>query len=211
MKRVLALLSLTGCAIGGGSAYVGQWRPHDEVEFEACLVDDAGRCTDRKEVVQHVPGRRFWGAIVSFPAMGFAKTSHAGLDKTVMRVAPTLELLRGTGRWAYGLRSGLVIDAVVGMNDKEGGATVLPLEAIGRMAVIDRLSLYGGVGFAPFAQSQGERAFSGEHVLAGLQYALSKTHSENFIILSLEADTMFIQFDDPYRSSGLTGSIGLFF
>jgi len=210
MKSILALIPLAGCAVGAGSAYVGQWRPHDEVAFEACLVDDQGKCLERKEVVEHVPGRRFWGVLIAFPAVGAAGVTHAGDSQTVFRVEPSLEILRGSGRWAVGIRGGPVIDSGVGM-DAKGGAVSVPLTAIGRLSVLDQVSVYAGLGFSPFARLAGETAFSAERALAGLQLALSKTHSENFIILSVEVDQVRIQFDDPYRSTGVTGNIGLFF
>jgi hypothetical protein len=206
MTRLLALVPLAGCAVGAGSAYVGQWSPREEVEFEACLVDEAGRCVDRKQVIQEVPGRRFWGVIIALPAIGGSSVAQNDTTTSALRVEPSFELLRGSGRWAYGLRASPVID-----NADKTVITAAMLTGIGRISVLPRLNLYGGIGFAPYAAGRGQHAFTSERALVGAQLALSKTHAENFIILSVEADTMFIQFDDPYRSSGLTGSIGLFF
>jgi len=205
---VVALGQLAGCAIGAGSAYVGQWRPRTEVAIDACLVDEAGRCTDHKQVIETIPARRFWGVLIAFPALGGASVSHAGEHHTRLRFEPSLEILRGHGRFAWGVRGSFVGD--------DAGAFAFPVTGLGHLSLTPRLGVYGGVGYSPFARlvernRPGEITLIGGRALVGLQLAFSRAHSENFMVLSLEADTLLLGFDDPYRSTGVTGHLGLFF
>jgi hypothetical protein len=215
--RLIALAPLAGCSIGFGSAYVGQWRPHDRVDFEACLQDEAGRCIDTKRVVTRVPGRRYWGLIAMAPgAMGPSMVTHRGEASTQLRVEPSLEYLRGRGRWALGLRASVVTEGKTGEADlpedqRDPGMGSFPLTAVGRVSLLPRLSVHAGLGYSPYSARGDERTFVAGRGLAGFQLALAKTHSESFIVLTVEIDRMLVQFDDPYRSTGITGNLGLFF
>jgi len=199
----LASLALSGCSFGAGSAFVGQWRPHEQIDFDACLVDDAGRCTARKQVTSQVPGRRFWGVITTVTAVGAASVSQADTTTTRARLTPSLEIMKGNGPLAVGVRGSVQLDL------KAAGA--VPLVVLGHLSLTDRLSVHLGGGYVPFARQAGENAFVGVQGLAGLQLALSRTHSENYIIMTLEADTTWIAFDQRYRSNGVTGHLGVFF
>lgn len=214
---VLALAPLAGCSIGFGSAYVGQWRPREHVEFEACLQDEAGRCLDTKRVTRRVPGRRYWGLIAMLPgSMGPSMVTHRGEASTQLRVEPSLEYLRGRGRWAIGVRAGAVVEGKTGEADlpedqRDPGLASFPVTAVGRVSLLPRLSVHLGLGYSPYSVRGDDRTFVAGRGLAGLQLALSKTHSESFIVLTVEVDRMLVRFDEPYRSTGITGNLGLFF
>jgi hypothetical protein len=213
-------LALSGCSFGFGSSYVGQWSPRKQVDFEACLRGDpapgAPLCRDRKRVTTDVPGRRFWGVITSVPAVGAAWSQRGGKSSTLLRGQPSIEVLRGQGRWAWGVRAGGIFEDKAGAESRVG-VIAWDVAAMGHVNLLPRLSLYGGLGYVPFARLAAPQGVTGEstslggHGVAGLQLALSKTHSESFIVLSLELDRMILAFDETYRSTGLTGHIGLFF
>lgn len=134
-----------------------------------------------------------------------------------MRGAPSLEVLRGRGRWAWGVRTGVLLEDVVGTEDMTKGVFAWDVTAMGHVNLLPRVSLYGGVGYIPYAAFSAPMGEVGEHTslggqgLVGMQLALNKTHSESFILLNVELQRMFLGFDDTYRSTGLTGNIGLFF
>jgi hypothetical protein len=215
--RMIALAPLAACSIGAGSAYVGQWRPHEQVDFEACLQDEAGRCTDTKQVKSHVPGRRYWGVIAMLPgSMGISKATYQGESSTLLRVEPSFEYLRGSGRWAIGARAGLVLESKTGEGDlpeaeRTPDLMSFPVTAVGRVSLLPRVSAHVGLGYSLYSTRGDEHAFVAGRGLAGVQLALSKTHSESYIILTIEVDRMFIRLDEPYRSTGITGNLGLFF
>jgi hypothetical protein len=217
----LAALATGGCSFGFGSAFVGQWSPRKQVDFEACLRDPgappgAAPCRERKTMTTDVPGRAFWGVITTVPSLGASWASYKGNQRSLMRGAPSLEVLRGQGRWAWGVRTGLVLEDEVGAEDSQG-LFAWDVTAMGHVNLLPRLSLYGGLGYIPYAGFSapmgvtGERTSLGGQGLVGVQLALSKTHSESFILLNVELQRMFLSFDETYRSTGLTGNIGLFF
>lgn len=199
--RSLALVALTGCSFGVGSPYVGKWRPHRHVDVEACLVDDTGACTDHKQIITETPPKHFWGAILQFPGLGAASVTRAGDTTAEVRAEPSLELLSGFGRFGWGVRAGAIID---------GNAIATPVTAIGHFSATDRVGLYAGAGFSPWARlaldhMPVETSHLGARVLVGAQLALTR-----ILILSVEADSLWIGFDGGYHSLGLTGHIGVF-
>ena len=194
---------LGGCGLGFGSAFVGQWRPRREVEFEACLVDDGGRCVERKQVATAIPARRFWGAIVTFPALGAASVTAGGVRQTRLRLTPSLELMRGWGPYAVGVRAGVQVD--------RHAAGMVPVVALGHLSLTERLSVHAGGGYVPEAWLHGAHAHVGAQGLAGVQLALSRAEAENYVVISVEADTTWVGFAEPYRSSALSGHLGVFF
>ena len=221
-------LSLGGCAFGLGSAFVGQWSPRQEVEFEACLTDASAPgvsnsgdgCKERKEVVADVPGRRFWGVVLPLLQIGPSWVSYDGEEETQIRFQPALELMRGKGRWAYGVRTGIIFDSSGKTMDGPDGEPVsdpydsmsaFDVTAMGHVSIVDRLSLYGGLGYLPWADARDQTTSVGGRGLLGFQLALSKTHSSNFIVLSMEIDRIYLRLDETYRSTGVTGTIGLYF
>jgi hypothetical protein len=200
---VTAVALLGGCSIGVGSAFVGQWRPYDRVDFDACLVDAAGRCTERKQVTTHVPERKFWGVIVAYPAAGIAEVSQGGARTRRMRYAPSLEVMTGSGRVALGARVGAQLEV--------DGASAMPIVALAHLSLAPRLSVHAGGGYVPYARLRGESAFVGAQGIAGFQLALSRVRSENYIVATVEADETWIGFAQRYRSTGLTAHLGIFF
>jgi hypothetical protein len=200
---VVALASLAGCGVGGGGAFVGRWRPYDRVDYDACLVDDAGRCGEHRQVVTHVPARKVRGAIVTFPAAGVAVATRDGTTTTRARFEPSLEVLQGVGRVAVSVR-------VSGLFDLNGASSV-PVIALGHLSLTERLSVHAGGGYVPYARSAGETSLVGGRALVGLQLALSRAVSVNYVVLSVDADETWIDFDHPYRAMGFTGHLGVYF
>lgn len=201
MKLAL-LVVLSGCSIGIGGAYVGKHAARRDVQVDACLVDDAGTCVDRKQIVRDQPARHFWGALLAFPAIGGASVTSAGMKSTEFRAEPSLEVLSGYGRLAWGVRGSWVVD---------GQTMSFPFTAIGHVSVAPRLGLYAGLGYAPWAELKHDRAASetsaaNARALAGVQIRLGR----NFAF-SLETDSLWLGFDGGYHSYGFTGHLGLFF
>jgi len=206
MKRlflVAAAASTVGCSFGVGSAFVGQWRPHDRVDVDACLMDEAGQCAERKQVTTHVPERAFWGVLVAYPAVGIARVSRGDGDTTKARLAPSLEVMTGKGRYAVGARVAAQIEL--------DAARATPIAVLGHLSLTERLSVHAGAGYLPYARLHGESAFVGAEALGGFQLALSRTRSETYLVATVEGDVTWIGFDQPYRAIGLTGHLGIFF
>lgn len=199
---MLALTS-TGCSVGMGSAYVGQWRARDEVAFRACRDDDAGRCIEQKEVVRHVPERTFTGVSLPFAAMGASWVTHRDATTLRYRIEPAIEILHGRGPLAWGVRTGVVIDV--------RGAVSIPAMGVAHYSILERLGIYGGAGVIPYARRGDETGLFGARGLIGLQWALARGDRETFWILTVEADTLWVKLAEPYRATGVTGHIGLFF
>lgn len=209
MRLALVALACTGCSLGAGSAFVGQWRPRTEHAFVACLEDDQGRCKDKKAVDVAVPPRKFFGYIVSFPAIGAAIVEKGGKTNTRFRMEYANELVRGHGVFAWGVRASLLLDW--------GAQTSLNVMGLGYLSLTERLALHVGLGYSPFSRSSSESgapsedAFIGGRALAGLQFALTRTRSENYLILSLDVDRMYIAFDDAVAATGIVGNLGIYF
>lgn len=226
-----ALVTASGCGFGFGSSFVGEWRGKRQVDFEACLREPAGpsataatpeaaACKDRKEVVTDLPPRRFWGVLLPMLQLGASSVSFRDRqDSLEIRFQPSIEFLRGKGRWAYGLRTGLLSETG-GSTERRGdmeeeeinSLAAWDVTAVGRVSVHDRLALHAGVGYLPYAGFVGESTHVGARGLVGAQIGLSKVHTETRFVLTLELDHLaFTLGDDPYRSTSLTGFVGIFF
>jgi hypothetical protein len=203
MRTLLLALLCTGCSMGFGSAYVGQWRAREEVVFKACLEDAAGRCIEEKESVRHAPARSFSGVIVPYAAMGASFVTHEGKTTPRYRIEPSLEYVRGRGAWAWGLRVGAIFDI--------RAASSVPAMLVGHYSLSERVSLYAAGGVIPYARRANETGLFGARGLFGFQWALGRVHGENYWVLSFEGDTSFIKFAEPYRATGVTGHLGFFF
>lgn len=198
-----AAVSMGGCSFGAGSAFVGQWRPHDRVDVDACLMDEAGQCAERKQITTHVPERAFWGVLIAYPAAGLARISHGDGGATKARLAPSLEVMAGKGRFAAGARVGAQIEL--------DGARAMPIALLGHLSLTERLSVHAGAGYLPYARLHGESAFVGAEALGGFQLAFSRTRSETYLVATVEGDVTWIGFAEPYRAVGVTGHLGIFF
>lgn len=207
---LIATMLVSGCAVGMGSAYVGQWRPHEQVTMRACRVDAAGRCAEHEELVEAVPGRTFWGVLATFPAVGVTRTSQAGVPDTRLRLESTLEVMKGYGGFAVGVRTGVQAD-LAGTGKDGRFDTTVPLAVLGHLSIADRLAVYAGGGYVPWAQVDHVQSHVGATGIAGLQYAIHRDLQERYVILSLEANTTWVELPHPYRTTALTGTVGLFF
>lgn len=226
MRRaaVLAGCALaTGCTFGAGSARVGQWVARREPAIEACLASNLAAvqtpttvgglrapCAERKQVVRERPARRFWGVITQAPTIGYASARLGEERFRAFRFAASLEFLRGRGRWAYGLRGGLLADRSTATDGR--GFLGYDALAMGHLAVTERLSLYAGLGYLPYAKVDEQTTSLGGRGLLGLQLPLNKTHSDNSIVLTLELDHVRLaDLPSSYRSFGGVATLGIFF
>lgn len=220
---LLALCMLTGCAFGGGSARVGQWVGRREPAFEACLTQGTATvqapitvaaapppCAVRKQVIREIPARRFWGVIAQVPTLGYASSSIGAERFSSFRVGASFEFLRGRGRWAYGLRGGLLADKPV--TAERDGSSSFDVTLMGHLAVLERLSFYAGLGYLPYSMVEGHDSSLGGRGLLGAQIPLNKTHGENSMVLSFELDYVRISdLPSPFRSVGGVATLGIFF
>lgn len=217
--RALAALALaaTGCSFGAGSTYVGEWRARKVVDYQVCVEDALGRCTETREVVTEHAARRFWGVHMNVFALGPSVTSDERGSASSFRGESSIEYLRGRGRVAWGLRASFLFDAA---EDRTLVST--PFTGLGHLSISERLSVYGGLGLSPYNQLQtgstdatvrvsGSTALMGRAV-AGAHVVLYKTHGSTRTVLALEADTLIGRIDGAgYRTSALTSSLGFFF
>lgn len=208
----LALAALAGCNLGFGSAYVGQWRAHQEVEFEVCLEDEQGRCVETRSVVTEHPAREFWGVAMTFPSIGGSRTFASGLTYDAFRLEGSLEILRGQGRYAYGVRSSVIADL------GETTSVALPITAMGHVGLSERFSAYAGLGWSPHTRIEStDRVIEGTsrsvvRALGGLQIVINRTHGESRFFSAFEIDHMRSTFGDlEYRSLGLMSHLGVSF
>lgn len=224
MRRtaLLAACALaTGCTIGAGSARVGQWVARREPAFEACLAPSPAPvqipttvggprtpCAERKQVVRELPERRFWGVIAQVPTMGYASARQGNERFGAFRLAASFEFLRGRGRWAYGVRGGVLSE----LGADERGFFGTDVMAMGHMALTERFSLYAGLGYLPYAKVGEQITYLGGRGLLGVQVPLNKTHSDNSIVLTFELDHVRLaDLSSPYRSIGGVATLGIFF
>jgi hypothetical protein len=207
-------LSLGACSFGFGSSYVGQWRERNDVDYEICIEDQAGRCTAEKTITTHRPARRYWGFQMLFPALGIAQGSFGDKDDTAVRFELGAEYLRGRGNHAFGLRVGEVLDAAGAYWFDSPMVT-----AMGHLGLSDRFSAYAGLGGSPYArlsldlpgtdEQKVESSYVAGRGLAGLQMVIAGNDETRFT-LALEADTLMSRFDGTaFRSSSLTFQLGL--
>ena len=203
----------SACGFGVGSAYVGQWRAHEEVAFEVCIEDEQARCKATKQVKRQVPERSFWGLTLDIPSMGASFNNIDGVSSRAFRVEPSIGFLKGRGRWALGGRIGVLVNA------SDRSLVSVPFMALGHLNLSQRFSVYGGAGISPYsslgsAQEDGPSSVThtAGRALAGLQIVNNRARKETFILWNIEVDSLFADFDGvAYRSLGITGKIGLYF
>ena len=201
---LLAGALLAGCGVGIGSSYVGQWRERSEVQYEVCIEDEAGQCQTRRAITSHLPARKFWGMKVSYPVLGLASVSRDGESRTLAQLDLSAEYLQGKGRLAGGVRGGLVTHVASDI------VFAFPVMAMGHVGISERLGLYGGAGYVPYAEllreeMDGITSNLGWRALGGVQIVMNRTHTELRILLNLEADHMVVEFGDfSQESTGLS-------
>lgn len=202
----------SGCSFAFGSAYVGQWRARNRIDYKVCVENAAGRCTERRTISHHEPARRYWGVGIDFPTFGVADTSVNGDARTATRLGLAVEYLRGKGPLAWGVRTGMI-------GDGASGRVMLswPITLVGHVGLSDRFSLYGGAGTIPYstlklgpadAPSVDASSNLGVRGLVGLETVLAR-FEEARVVFTVEADSTWIRFGDiAYRSNGLTFNLG---
>lgn len=207
------VLMCGGCSFGIGSAYVGQWRAHDETAFTVCVENEAGECESQQTVITHVPERSYWGLTLTYPTIGVAASSRDGDRFAAFRMELSAEFLKGRGERAFGGRAGALLDF-------GGDATLMsvPVMAVAHYGFSKRFGFYGAAGYSPYselsfvADEPSLVSHVGWRAVAGLQIVALITRNENRLIWVFEGDRMAANFGDlHYRSWGLTGHLELSF
>jgi hypothetical protein len=213
----LALLALlaagaSGCGTAWGSAYVGQWRAQKKIDYVYCLEDERGNCTPPTVVSHEVPARRFFGVDIAYPAIGAAYTQHGDESRVKLRFEPSLEVLKGKGNWAFGVRAGALLE----LGDHSFGA--VSVNGLVHRGISERYAIYAGAGYLPYVQvkegkdAMPETSYVGFRGLAGAHVVLRKSISEFRIFLAVEGDVTYTLLDDDdYRSVGLQTRLTLSF
>lgn len=208
----------TGCTIGFGSSYVGQWRAHDKLEFEVCIERPDGTCEANEPVMRHVPARRYWGVSVLIPAFGPSFISVGDNDGTVIRGGALFEVLKGNGRYALGIRSGLLITNGAEENDTTL-LTSIPVTGIGHIGLSERFSVYGGLGYIPYADlhyvpasgaaATDQTSSLGGQLLVGMNIVNSRSLSEFRTLWTLEIERTWVHFDKlDHHATSIVAAFG---
>lgn len=198
---------LQSCTVGAGSTYVGQWTRHERVAFHACAEAEDGSCSKEIDVTTTVPARRFGGVSLTWGAMGTSTTWSGENASQSFRLVMSSEALMGRGRFAFGLRTDVVIDI--------GTATLVPVHLVGHIGISERFSTYGAFGWSPQSWlSNDELGFdtttrSVIRGLLGLQVVLTRATEETRLYLDFEVDWMHALREVDYDSLGVTLNLGL--
>jgi hypothetical protein len=103
---LLALLE-AGCAFGGGSSNVGQWRAQRVVDSTACVQSENGQCQRTVAIGRDLPARSFGGGVLALGSSGYVQRRSAAEPTEHGAVFDTYyEYFRGRGRFAVGGRVG---------------------------------------------------------------------------------------------------------
>ena len=185
MKRVLVLVLLSGCMIGGSSSVVGRWRGHRVVDSTACVQNNApgGGCEKLITIGRDIPDRKFTTMTFTFGAAGYAQ--QRGRDGYVGHggsIAGNLEYLYGRGGLAIGGRLGG--NFMFGFDDRV--YFTMPISVVAHYGDTWG-SFYVGAGYAPVATEQryvgeGDMAmalpatfhFNSVHAFAGTRFWINR-------------------------------------
>ena len=141
IATALVVLAATGCSLGAGSTYVGEWPARKVVDYRVCVEDALGRCTETREVVTEHAERRFWGVHLNLFALGPSSTSDERGSTSSFRGESSFEYLRGRGRVAWGVHASFLFDVADGRT-----LVSTPFTGLGHLSISERLSVFGGLG-----------------------------------------------------------------
>lgn len=172
---ILAMIALAGagCAMSGGTATVGMWRPQRVVDTQVCIESSPGVCAKTLEVGRDVPARSFAGGMFAWFNPGYAFVSGSDARHRFV-LNSQIDYLRGRGGFALGGR--------VGGNLAFGGNNLLftvPVSVLGYWGY-PWASVYAGGGYTPYAteaySDDGKTRMStrshGPHLIAGTRIVL---------------------------------------
>lgn len=229
IRLAIVVLLATGCTVGGSSSVVGRWKAQRMIDSTACVQTQApgampasGRpvgtagCEKLISIGRDLPARRFQSVAFTFAAPGYMQmrgpNGYVGHGDTLNSY---FEYTRGRGRFALGARVGA--HAPNGFDDR-----VFLITPVSVLAHLGGLwgSVYGGVGYSPFALEQQYVGKGGMkttlpavyhhnsvHAFVGTRFWLSRTLERGF---SFNPEFRVDKFGDATLTS-LTGNIGLHF
>lgn len=161
---MVVALAGAGCAMSGGTATVGIWRPQRVVDTQVCIESSPGVCGKTLEVGRDVPARSFAGGMFGWFNPGYAFVSGSDVRHRFV-LNSQFDYLRGRGSFALGGR--------LGGNVAFGRTNLLftvPVSMLGYWGN-PAASVYAGGGYTPYASEEGMR-LHGPHLLAGTRILL---------------------------------------
>lgn len=214
----LALVGLasSGCAVGIGIVEPGTKRTsHQQVSdvtyngtAQVGYTKISSYTVDNIRDVDQAAGNGFWGTLIG--VHGGANAASVGDHGGSGWVAETFwEVLGGRGRWAFGVRLGLMLrksDDVDVDGDGDGDVATayggFPVTVHGYYGLSSSLYTHVGIGGDAFTFGDNPRSL---RVMSGLRFALS-SNDNGATLLLLDVDHLRSTRDDgAYRSFGLIG------
>ena len=221
MKRVLVLVLLAGCTVGGSSSMVGRYRGQRVIDSTACVQNNApgGGCEKLISIGREIPPRKFTTMSFTFGAAGYMQQRGREQDADYVghsvNILGHLEYLYGRGRWAIGGRLGA--DFANGADDRV--FFLMPISVVAHLGDLWG-SVYIGGGYSPVALEQqyvgegemkttlpAEFHHNSVHALAGTRFWIKRTLERG---LSFNPELRVATFGDSMLYS-MTGNIGLHF
>lgn len=169
----MVALACAGCAISGGTATVGIWRPQRVVDTQVCIESSPGVCAKTLEVGREVPARSFAGGMFAWFNPGYAFVSGSDARHRFV-LNSQFDYLRGRGGFALGGRLGG--NVAFGLNNL---LFTVPVSVLGYWGY-PWASVYAGGGYTPYANESGSKdgetrmstRLHGPHLLAGTRILL---------------------------------------
>lgn len=211
MRWTIVVALLGGCAIGGYST-VGPLRAHDRTDYRVCLDASESTCEAHRDVVTRVPQRSFWGIAVAAPIGRSLVDVGRGVEKTG-RIEPCVELLRGRGAFAVGVRLSYAHDTIEATQTGTlRSYATLPITVLVHWGVTDWFEVFGGAGISPYNHVFEHGVMEDTSVIGvrGLLGAKVTIHHGRWVnpYLGAQLDTSVSHFETTYRASALAFSIG---
>lgn len=217
-RTTLVMLALapatSGCGIGAGSSYVGQWAQRSDADYRVCVEDAARRCARTAEISALRPARSFHGTTVLFPTAGVAAVDERGHGPSIApRMEVALQHVRGHGRFAFGGRGSFLLEPSLGGSSAKGGGSrsSTPLTALGYASIAERVAIHAGLGYSPYTRvARAGDVRTTSSVARGLVGAdvLLMRRGETHLATTLELDTLLeLAPFAAYRSTSLTAGL----
>jgi hypothetical protein len=219
--KLVVLVLLTGCTVGGSASMVGRYRGQRVIDSTACVQTTApGAACDRViSVGRDIPPRTFTTMTFTFGAAGYMQqrgdTGKGDYVGHGVALSGNFEYLYGRGRWAVGGRIGAL--APYGFDDRI--YFLMPISVVAHLGGALG-SGYVGAGYSPVALEQ-QYVGEGEmkttlpavyhhnsvHVFVGTRFWLKRTLERG---LSFNPEVRVEKFGAATLFSA-TGNIGLHF
>jgi hypothetical protein len=197
---ILGAACASGCAISGGTANVGIWRPQRVVDTTVCIEESPGVCAKTVDVGRDVPARRFAGGMFAWFNPGYMHVRGSDAPHR-FALSSHYDYLRGRGAFAIGGRVGA--DVAFGA---ERLMFTFPTSVVGYWG-LPRISFYAGAGYTYATGEPMQASPHGIHVLAGSRIVMRKNRSSR-VSLSLETYRTYFR---ELTATSVTSNIGVHF